>query len=80
MKQGGAWPCSLNAADEVAVAAFLERQIPFLGIPEVVESVLARIPRVQIEKMDDVLAADAEARRIAREEVGRLAARALAAW
>jgi len=73
MKKGGAWPCALNAADEVAVAAFLERRIPFLGIPEVVESVLARTPRVRIEKMDDVLAADAEARRIAREEVSRLA-------
>ncbi len=50
MKKGGAWPCALNAADEVAVAAFLERQIPFLGIAEVVESVLSRTPRVQIEK------------------------------
>jgi len=79
MKKGGAWPCALNAADEVAVAAFLERRIPFLGIPEVVESVLARTPRVRIDKMDDVLAADAEARRIAREEVSRLAGTALAA-
>jgi 1-deoxy-D-xylulose-5-phosphate reductoisomerase len=79
MKKGGAWPCALNAADEVAVAAFLERQIPFLGIPEVVESVLARTLRVKIEKMDDVLAADAEARRIAREEVNRLANKSLVA-
>jgi 1-deoxy-D-xylulose-5-phosphate reductoisomerase len=73
LKKGGAWPCALNAADEVAVAAFLERQIPFLGIPEVVEKVLERTPRVKIEKMDDVLAADVEARRIAKEEVNRLA-------
>jgi 1-deoxy-D-xylulose-5-phosphate reductoisomerase len=79
MKKGGALPCALNAADEVAVAAFLERQIPFLGIAEVVGGVLARTPRVKIEKMDDVLAADAEARRIAKEEVSRLADRALAA-
>ncbi|HET8966660.1 MAG TPA: 1-deoxy-D-xylulose-5-phosphate reductoisomerase [Candidatus Acidoferrum sp.] len=78
MKKGGAWPCALNAADEVAVAAFLERRISFLAIAEVVESVLARTPRVKIEKMDDVLAADAEARRIAREEVNRLASKALA--
>jgi 1-deoxy-D-xylulose-5-phosphate reductoisomerase len=78
MKKGAAWPCALNAADEVAVAAFLERQIPFLGISEVVESVLARTANVRIEKMDDVLAADAEARRVAREEVGRLASRAMA--
>src|SRR5258708_7169106 len=78
MKKGGAWPCALNAADEVAVAAFLERQIPFLGIAEVVESVLSRTPRVQIEKMDDVLAADAEARRIAKEEVTRLVTKVMA--
>jgi 1-deoxy-D-xylulose-5-phosphate reductoisomerase len=76
MKRGGALPCALNAADEVAVAAFLERQIPFLGISEVVESVLARTPKVRIEKMDDVLGADAEARRIAKEEVGRLGLKA----
>jgi len=78
MKKGGAWPCALNAADEVAVAAFLERQIPFLGISEVVEAVLARTPRIRIEKMEDVLSADAEARRIAKEEVSRLAAKAMA--
>jgi 1-deoxy-D-xylulose-5-phosphate reductoisomerase len=77
MKKRGAWPCALNAADEVAVAAFLEQQIGFLGIPEVVEAVLSRTVRVPIEKMDDVLAADSEARRIAREEVARLAAKAL---
>jgi 1-deoxy-D-xylulose-5-phosphate reductoisomerase len=78
MKRGGAWPCALNAADEVAVVAFLERQIPFPGIAEVVESVLSRTPRVQIEKMDDVLAADAEARRIAKEEVTRLVSKVMA--
>jgi 1-deoxy-D-xylulose-5-phosphate reductoisomerase len=78
MKKGGAWPCALNAADEVAVAAFLERQIPFLGIAEVVEAVLSRTTRVRIEKMEDVLSADAEARRIAKEEVSRLAAKAMA--
>ena len=77
MKKGGAWPCALNAADEVAVAAFRERQISFLGIAEVVEAVLSRTPRVRIEKMDDVLAADAEARRVAKEEVSRLAAKSM---
>jgi len=78
LKKGGAWPCALNAADEVAVAAFLERQIPFLGISEVVEAVLTRPPRVRIEKMDDVLAADAEARRMAKEEVSRIAGKVMA--
>jgi 1-deoxy-D-xylulose-5-phosphate reductoisomerase len=79
MKKGGALPCALNAADEVAVAAFLERRLPFLGIAEVIERVLASTPRVRFEKMDDVLAADAEARRMAQEEVNRLAGTAVAA-
>jgi 1-deoxy-D-xylulose-5-phosphate reductoisomerase len=79
MKKGGALPCALNAADEVAVAAFLERRLPFLRIAEVIERVLASTPRVRFEKMDDVLAADAEARRMAQEEVNRLAGTAVAA-
>ncbi len=76
MKRGGALPCALNAADEIAVAAFLERRLPFVAIPEVIERVLARTPRVRFEKMDDVLAADAEARRMAQEEVTQVTTRA----
>ena len=73
MKKGGAFPCALNAADEIAVSAFLERRLPFLGIPEVIERVLSRTARVRLEKMEDVLTADAEARRMAQEEVARIA-------
>jgi 1-deoxy-D-xylulose-5-phosphate reductoisomerase len=79
MKKGGALPSALNAADEIAVAAFLERRLPFLGIPEVVERVLGRMPRMKLEKMDDVLSADSEARRMAMEEVAALTATAKAA-
>jgi 1-deoxy-D-xylulose-5-phosphate reductoisomerase len=79
MKKGGALPCALNAADEIAVAAFLEKRLPFLGIPEVIERVLERTPRMKFESMDDVLTADKEARRIAVEEVERLAVTAAAA-
>ena len=79
MKKGGALPCALNAADEIAVAAFLERRLPFLGIAEVIERVLARTPKTRFEKMDDVLTADSEARRMAKEEVERLAVTAAAA-
>ena len=79
LKKGGALPCALNAADEIAVAAFLERKLPFLGIPEVIERVLARTPKTRFEKMDDVLTADGEARRMAKEEVDRLAVTAAAA-
>jgi 1-deoxy-D-xylulose-5-phosphate reductoisomerase len=72
MKKGGALPCALNAADEIAVAAFLDRRLPFLGIPEVIERVLGRTPSLRFDNMDDVIAADLEARRMAREEVDKL--------
>jgi 1-deoxy-D-xylulose-5-phosphate reductoisomerase len=71
MKKGGALPCALNAADEIAVAAFLQQRLPFLGIPAVIESVLERTLKMTFATIDDVLAADTEARRIAREEVSR---------
>ena len=73
MKKGGALPCALNAADEIAVAAFLDRRLPFAGIPEVIENVLARMPRTSFQNMDDVLGADGEARRLAAEEVQKFA-------
>ena len=79
MKKGGALPCALNAADEVAVAAFLERRLPFPGISHVIERVLERTPRMSFERMEEVLAADAEARRMAREEVEHYAIAAAAA-
>ncbi|HXW61260.1 MAG TPA: 1-deoxy-D-xylulose-5-phosphate reductoisomerase [Candidatus Acidoferrales bacterium] len=69
--QGGPLPCALNAADEVAVAAFLERRLPFTAIPTVIEGVLERMPQTVLGGIDDVLAADAEARRLARVEVDR---------
>jgi len=79
MKKGGALPCALNAADEIAVAAFLERRLAFAGIPEVIERVLERTPRMRFASMDDVLTADGEARRMAKEEVDRLSMAAAAA-
>lgn len=73
MEEGGAQTCALNAADEVAVEAFLERRLPFPGIARVIEGVLDRMPKVKLGSIDDVLAADGEARRLARLEVERAA-------
>jgi 1-deoxy-D-xylulose-5-phosphate reductoisomerase len=73
MRKGGAYPCALNAADEIAVSAFLEQRLPFLGIPEVIERVLSRTARGRLERMEDVLTADAEARRMAQEEIAKVA-------
>jgi 1-deoxy-D-xylulose-5-phosphate reductoisomerase len=71
VREGGPLPCALNAADEIAVAAFLERKLPFLGIAAVIENVLSRMPRTPINEIEDVLAADLEARRLARAAIAR---------
>jgi 1-deoxy-D-xylulose-5-phosphate reductoisomerase len=70
---GGTAPCVLNAADEVAVAAFLDGRIPFTGIAEVIERVLAEAPVRPVGHFDDLFEADAEARRRSEEEVRGLA-------
>jgi len=71
MRAGGAAPCALNAADEESVAAFLDRKLAFTGIARVIERVLERMPRISLRDIDDVLSADQEARRMAREEIQR---------
>jgi 1-deoxy-D-xylulose-5-phosphate reductoisomerase len=71
---GGSAPCALNAADEIAVAAFLERRISFLSIARVIEAVVEKMPATGWENIEDVLAADGEARRLADEEIRNMAA------
>ena len=60
--KGGAHCIALNAADEVAVEAFLERRIPFNGIPGTIEKVLASTPESHPATIAEVLASDREAR------------------
>jgi 1-deoxy-D-xylulose-5-phosphate reductoisomerase len=69
---GGAKTVALNAADEVAVAAFLEGAIRFNDIPRIIEDVLSRTNAGSLESIGDVLKADAEARRGAQEQVADL--------
>jgi 1-deoxy-D-xylulose-5-phosphate reductoisomerase len=71
---GGIAPCVLNAADEVAVAAFLDGRIPFTAIPEVVERTLDAIPAHRPGHFEDLYAADLEARERARELIATEAA------
>jgi 1-deoxy-D-xylulose-5-phosphate reductoisomerase len=66
---GGTAPCVLNAADEVAVAAFLEERIPFTAIPAVIEAVLEEMPTRPVVHFDDLFATDAEARERSEEQV-----------
>jgi 1-deoxy-D-xylulose-5-phosphate reductoisomerase len=69
---GGTKPIALNAADEVAVAAFLEEKIGFTQIPVIISKVLVETPSRKIESIKEVLASDAEARQRARGHVERL--------
>jgi 1-deoxy-D-xylulose-5-phosphate reductoisomerase len=69
----GTAPCTLNAANEVAVHAFLQGRLGFLGIAEVIERTLARLPRQRLHSFDSLAMADAEARRVAGELVQALA-------
>ncbi len=68
-RAGGTAPCVLNAADEVAVAAFLDGRIPFTGIAAVIERVLEEMPPRPVGHFDDLFDADAEARRRSEDRV-----------
>jgi 1-deoxy-D-xylulose-5-phosphate reductoisomerase len=65
---GGTLPCAFNAANEVAVAAFLEGRLPFLGIADTVEETLAAVPGVAARDLDDLVDADAQARVLAERK------------
>jgi 1-deoxy-D-xylulose-5-phosphate reductoisomerase len=69
---GGAKTVALNAADEVAVAAFLQGRIPFNGIPEIIREVVSATEVGRLESISQVLKADFEARAAARERIERL--------
>jgi 1-deoxy-D-xylulose-5-phosphate reductoisomerase len=69
---GGTAPCTLNAANEVAVHAFLGGRLRFLQIAEVIEETLSRLPGQQVHSFDSLAHADAQARRLAGELVESL--------
>jgi 1-deoxy-D-xylulose-5-phosphate reductoisomerase len=74
-EKGGAHPIALNAADEVAVQAFLERGIPFTGIPSTIEAVLETTPDTHPATIQEVLALDSQARDRAGEILARSSGR-----
>jgi 1-deoxy-D-xylulose-5-phosphate reductoisomerase len=69
---GGAKTVALNAADEIAVAAFLEGSITFNEIPRIIEDTVSASNSGKLGSIQEVLQADSEARRYAQERVGRL--------
>jgi 1-deoxy-D-xylulose-5-phosphate reductoisomerase len=64
---GGTAPCILNAANEVAVHAFLDRGLGFLDIPAVIQETLARLPPAPVRSFESLYEADREARAVARD-------------
>jgi 1-deoxy-D-xylulose-5-phosphate reductoisomerase len=63
-ERGGTYPCAYNAANEVAVAAFLERRVGFLDIASLVEDVLARVDGAPARDLDELREADRRAREL----------------
>jgi 1-deoxy-D-xylulose-5-phosphate reductoisomerase len=70
---GGTAPCTLNAANEIAVHAFLRGRLRFLQIAEVIEETLDRLPGQQVHSFESLASADAQARRLATDLVESLA-------
>lgn len=69
LRKGGNWPCILNAANEVAVEAFLKEKIGFLQIPDVIERTLGKSSFIKAPELDDYFNSDLQARRVAKEQI-----------
>jgi 1-deoxy-D-xylulose-5-phosphate reductoisomerase len=72
MNAGGSAPAILNAANEVAVSAFLQGRVGFLSIPALVEHTLSTLPHEAADTLDVLLAADSQARQITETAIARL--------
>jgi len=68
-ERGGTYPCAYNAANEVAVAAFLDRRLPFLGIADVVAAALDAADGAPARDLEELTAADAQARALAERKL-----------
>ena len=71
LEAGGTAPAVLNAANEIAVSAFLQGELGFLGIPDLIQACLDAMPASPAGSLEDLMATDAEARRIARALVAK---------
>ncbi len=69
LRKGGNWPCILNAANEVAVEAFLKEKIGFLQIPDVIEETLNRSTHIKAPELEDYFNSDLQARQVAQEQI-----------
>jgi len=69
LRKGGNWPCILNAANEVAVRAFLERRIGFMDIPDVIGNTLVKSTYIGAPELEDYIETDLLARQVAEEQI-----------
>ena len=67
LRKGGNWPCIMNAANEVAVEAFLKKKIGFLDIPDVIENTLVKSAYLKAPVLEDYIESDRQARLVANE-------------
>jgi 1-deoxy-D-xylulose-5-phosphate reductoisomerase len=74
LQAGGGTPTILNAANEIAVEAFLQRQLGFLAIADTVDRVLQQLGTPRAATLDDVIGLDAHARRAAQAMIPAIAA------
>ena len=72
LREGGTAPSLMNAANEIAVEAFLDKRIAFLDIPRLIADVLEALPSVAVNVLEDVLLADAQARSSAQDWIAAL--------
>jgi 1-deoxy-D-xylulose-5-phosphate reductoisomerase len=72
MRAGGSASIVLNAANEIAVDAFLQRKIAFTSIAGLIESVLGKITITDANTLDEILAADQSARELAKSHIHKL--------
>jgi len=69
LRKGGNWPCILNAANEVAVEAFLKEKIGFMQIADVIEGTLSKSSYIKSPLLEDYLNSDLQARQVAQEQI-----------
>ncbi|WP_437921755.1 1-deoxy-D-xylulose-5-phosphate reductoisomerase [Sphingobacterium sp. LRF_L2] len=72
LNDGGDRPCVLNAANEIAVSAFLEEKISFLAMSELIEATMCQLKLVETPTLDDLLAIDQESRIVARDLMNKM--------
>jgi len=71
LKMGGNWPCIMNAANEMAVEAFLKEKIGFLEIPEIIEETLVQSTFIEKPELDDLIGSDTMARTLSEQLIER---------